>query len=79
MQVMGFDFVVKANITSIYPDTAPTYAQVTISGENFGNTKGTSFVKFNGTSDCTYQSWSNNSIIVTIPKGAKTGKLSCYC
>ena len=46
---------------------------VTITGRNFGFTQGASLVTFNGVS-ATVSSWSNNSIIATVPTGG-TGKI----
>ena len=47
---------------------------VTISGTNFGSTKGTSTVTFNGTT-ATPTSWSATSIVVPVPSGATTGNV----
>ena len=49
-------------------------ASVTIAGANFGTTKGTSTVTFNGTT-ATPTSWSATSIVVPVPSGATTGNV----
>ena len=48
---------------------------MTIAGTNFGATKGTSTVTFNGTS-ATPTSWSATSIVVPVPAGATTGNVA---
>jgi hypothetical protein len=47
-------------------------ASVTISGANFGATKGSSTVKFNGVTAST-TSWSATTVVATVPSGATTG------
>jgi hypothetical protein len=47
---------------------------VTITGSNFGATKGTSTVKFNGVTAAT-TSWSAISVTATVPAGATTGNV----
>ena len=47
---------------------------MTIAGSNFGSTKGTSTVTFNGTG-ATPSSWSATSIVVPVPAGATTGNV----
>ena len=49
-------------------------ASVAIAGSNFGATKGTSTVSFNGTPAAT-TSWSATSITATVPAGAATGNV----
>jgi hypothetical protein len=61
-------------ITNIAPLQGPVGAVVTITGANFGATKSTSTVKFNGTT-ATPTSWSATSIVVPVPTGATTGPL----
>jgi hypothetical protein len=61
-------------ITGIAPLQGPVGAAVTITGANFGATKGTSTVKFNGTT-ATPTTWSATSIVVPVPTGATTGPL----
>ena len=62
------------SITSLSPTSAAVGASVTITGTNFGSTKGSSTVKFNGTT-ATVQSWSASSIVATVPNGATSGNV----
>ena len=60
-------------VSSFSPSVGKTGAQVTITGLNFGSTTPT--VSFNGTS-ATVASSTSTSIVVTVPSGATTGKIS---
>jgi hypothetical protein len=62
------------SITSLSPVSGPVGTAVTIAGANFGLTKGTSTVTFNGIS-ATPTSWSAASIVVPVPGGATTGNV----
>jgi hypothetical protein len=62
------------NITTLTPATGAVGTAVTIAGSNFGATKGTSTVTFNGTVS-TPSSWSATSIVVPVPAGATTGNV----
>jgi regulation of enolase protein 1 (concanavalin A-like superfamily) len=62
-------------ISSLSPTSGAIGASVTITGSNFGATRGTSTVRFNGTA-ATPTSWSANSIVVPVPTGATTGPVS---
>lgn len=70
------DFIMTPQISSITPDRSNLGGQITITGVNFGATRGSSVVSFNAVSATSYQSWSNNSIVVTIPNSAVSGKVS---
>jgi hypothetical protein len=59
-------------ITSILPNPAAIGTTVTVAGDLFGATQGTSTVTFNGVVG-TVTSWTNNAIAVQVPAGAKTG------
>jgi RHS repeat-associated protein len=61
-------------ISNLSPSSGAVAASVTITGTNFGSTKGTSTVKFNGTTAST-TSWSATSIVATVPSGATTGNV----
>jgi hypothetical protein len=61
-------------MTSLLPASGPVATVVTINGTNFGATKGTSTVTFNGTV-ATPTSWSTTSIVVPIPAGAISGNV----
>ena len=59
-------------IATLSPASGSVGTAVTISGANFGATKGTSVVRFNGTVG-TPTSWSASAIVVPVPAGATTG------
>ncbi len=61
-------------ITSLSPSSGAVGTSVTINGSNFGASKGTSIVTFNGTA-ATPTSWSASSIVVPVPTGATTGNV----
>src|SRR5262249_27135380 len=65
---MSFTVNVPPTITSLSPTSGPVGTSVTITGTNFGATKGTSTVTFNGVS-ATPTSWSATSIVVPVPTG----------
>ena len=70
---LGFTVTVPAPIlTSLTPSSGVAGTPVTISGSNFGSTRGTSTVTFNGTS-ASPTGWSATSIVVPVPTGATTG------
>src|SRR4051812_48867545 len=50
-------------------------AFITIYGNNFGSTRGTSVVTLNGANVASYPSWTNTKITVQIGSGASTGNL----
>ncbi len=62
------------SITSLNPTSGPVGTSVTIAGTNFGATRGTSTVTFNGTA-ATPTSWSATSIAVPVPPGATSGNV----
>ncbi len=59
-------------ISSVSPAFGPVGTAVTITGNNFGATQGTSTVKFANVV-ATPTSWSNTQIVVTVPAGAVKG------
>jgi uncharacterized protein (TIGR02145 family) len=63
-------------ITSIIPTSGDIGDLVTIYGNNFGATQGTSFVSINSIKVAEYIGWSDNEIKIKIPVGATIGKLS---
>lgn len=72
----GLPFVVlpTPGITGLSPNYGAVSASVTISGANFGSSKGLSTVTFNGTAS-TPTSWSATVIVVPVPAGATTGNI----
>jgi uncharacterized protein (TIGR02145 family) len=67
---------VITKITGINPNSGDIGDLITITGKNFGKTKGTSFVLFNSIKVVDYIKWSDTKIQLQIPIGATTGKLS---
>jgi hypothetical protein len=63
------------NISGLSVNYGPVGTAVTISGTNFGSTRGNSTVTFNGTAATTYSSWNSTSIATAVPAGATTGNL----
>ncbi len=47
-----------------------------LSGKNFGDSRGNSFVKFNTIQATQYSSWKDTEIILTVPDGISNGNLS---
>ena len=62
-------------ITNLSPASGLAGTAVTITGNNFGATKGASTVRFNGMTAAT-TSWSATSIVATVPAGATTGNVA---
>src|SRR5215469_8337715 len=60
------------NISSLSPTSGNVGVSVTISGSGFGSTPGT--VTFNGVT-ASPSSWTDTSIILTVPSGATTGNV----
>ena len=61
-----------ARIVSLSPSFGVAGTVVTVSGQNFGATQGTSTIKFNGVA-ATPTTWSASVITVAVPAGAATG------
>ena len=60
------------NVSSTGPSVGVVGTVVTVFGQNFGATQGTSTVSFNGTVT-TPSSWSDTQIVAPVPSGATTG------
>jgi hypothetical protein len=58
----------SVTIQSLSPSSGTVGSNITISGSNFGSTKGSSTVKFGNTTAST-TAWSSNSITATVPSG----------
>jgi hypothetical protein len=71
---LPFTVVVAPSITNMTPSSGPVGTAVTISGANFGATRGTSTITFNGTA-ATPTTWSASSIVVPVPAGATSGNV----
>jgi YD repeat-containing protein len=61
-------------ISSVSPTSGTAGTSVTISGSNFGATRGTGSVSFNGTA-AGITSWSNTSIVATVPALTASGNI----
>lgn len=61
-------------ITGLIPASGIVASTVTIGGEQFGAKQGASTVTFNGVA-AKPTTWSDTTIVVPIPSGAKTGRL----
>jgi hypothetical protein len=72
----GVTFTVTAgpNIATIAPSAGAVGTSITIGGAGFGATQGTSTITFNGTA-ATPTSWSDTSIVASVPSGATTGNV----
>ena len=75
----GLNFTVlpsPPSITSLNPTSGGVLNYVTISGANFGASRGSSTVTFNGTPDNpNFSSWNSVSITTLVPAGATTGNV----
>jgi hypothetical protein len=69
-------FIVGTPPTISYtnPVSAPTGYSITVIGNYFGSTQGSSTITFNGIAAAP-TSWSNTQIVVSVPSGASTGPL----
>jgi uncharacterized protein (TIGR02145 family) len=72
---MDFTVTVNPHISSIDPASAKIGDEITISGTDFGDARGTSVVSFKSKDASEYTSWSDTEIKVKVPAGAKTGKV----
>jgi hypothetical protein len=75
----GMNFTVlpsPPNITSLNPTSGGVLNYVTISGANFGASRGSSTVTFNGTPDNpNFSSWNSVAITTLVPAGTTTGNV----
>jgi hypothetical protein len=62
-------------ILRLTPSSGLAGTSVQIVGANFGGTKGSSTVTFNGVAVTTYGPWTNTAITVTVPNGAMSGNV----
>ena len=64
-------------ITAVTPNSGSVGTQITIAGNNFGDTQGSSVVTFNGTAALPTDTvlWTNTQIVIKIPAGATTGNI----
>jgi len=69
------DFQVIPFISMIYPNSAGITEYISIYGSGFGNSKTSSEFYINSIIATDIQNWSDSTISVTVPKGAKSGKV----
>jgi len=62
-------------ITTFSPTSGKVGTTIVITGNNFGNVRGSSSVRFIGATATRYTTWTNTKIRVVVPKNAVTGKL----
>ena len=65
-------------LTSIWPTQVKIGDRLTLTGGNFGTTRGTGYVSFASNlrpSAADYESWSNSRIVVEVPDGAQSGNV----
>ncbi|TAL68167.1 MAG: hypothetical protein EPN82_12285 [Bacteroidetes bacterium] len=60
-------------ITNINPNPATNGQSITITGNNFGDSKYNSSIKINDVTCTNYISWTNTQILVTVPLNATSG------
>jgi hypothetical protein len=72
----GYKFIVGPvpAIKALSSTTGPVGTPITVTGTNFGAAQGTSSISF-GKSKGTPTNWSDTSIVVPVPAGAKTGNV----
>lgn len=60
-------------VSSVSPTSGTVGTQVTVNGNAFGSSQGTSTLTFNGAAATSISSWSNTQIVATVPVTATTG------
>jgi uncharacterized protein (TIGR02145 family) len=70
------DFSIIPQITKVTPDSAVVGDTTYITGKSFGISRASGNVLFNDVAAAKIISWSDSVIIVKIPSGAKSGKIS---
>lgn len=75
VDAVTFGTVTAPSVTSFTPSTAAVGTSITITGNGFGATQGTSSIRFNGTA-ATATSWSDTSITASVPTGATNGRIT---
>jgi RHS repeat-associated protein len=68
-----FTIIPTPSITGLNPNVAVSTTPITISGNNFGTTQGSSTLTFNGLQPSSVASWSNTSITAVPPSNVTTG------
>lgn len=74
---IAYDVAEPPTITGITPSIAAVGDSITITGTRFGPTQGTGTVTFaTDVAAVTYTSWTSTQIVVTIPAGAQSGRIT---
>lgn len=68
----GLPSVTAVSLNGLNPNTGGVGTSVTLTGANFGSTQGASVVKF-GNTTAAVTSWSNTSIVATVPSTLSPG------
>ena len=63
-------------ISGVSPGTARSNAVVTVSGENFGSSRGSSSVRIGSTAITSFSSWTSSSIRFRVPRNTPPGNLT---
>jgi uncharacterized protein (TIGR02145 family) len=71
-------FTIKPKISSISPTSGLVGHFITISGSDFGSERDSGYVTFSNANAIVYTSWSDTLIVVKVPAGASTGKVSVF-
>jgi YD repeat-containing protein len=71
---VSFTVLVAPGITGLTPSSGAAGSSVTIAGNNFGTTQGSSSVTFNGVV-ATPSSWSSTQIVAPVPSAATSGNV----
>lgn len=63
-------------VSAVFPAEARAGETITVSGQQFGATQGTSTLRINGVTATQIVSWSDTQIEATVPAGATTGNVT---
>jgi hypothetical protein len=63
-------------LSSVSPDSGKAADTITVTGTNFGSTRGISVVSFGGTNAAAYVSWSATQVKAVVPSGLSSGAVN---
>jgi RHS repeat-associated protein len=72
---LSFTVVPTATLSTVSPTSGAVGASIVLTGTNFGASKGSSTVNFNGTVAST-SAWSDTSVTAAVPSGATSGPVT---